>query len=203
MLVNNTQQQPNTNQNTGDQRDVLISTPRLSLLLPSPHHASGMVNFLCRNRQHFKQTFPARTEHYTEKFWQLVFTHSKTLADNQQSLYLLLTLNNQPNNIIGNIVFDGIIRGALQAGYLGFKIGKNYEHQGFMCEALDAVINLLFSDWNIHRIMANYRKGNGESEKLLRKLGFQQEGIAKDYLHINGKWRDHILTSLVNQHWRG
>lgn len=201
MLVKTTQPLPETNTDANAQRDVLISTSRLDLLLPSAYHSSGMVNFLCRNRQHFKQTFPARTEHYTEKFWQQAFTHSKSFAENQQSLYLLLTLRNQPNNIIGNIAFDGIIRGALQAGYLGFKIGKNYQRQGFMHEAIDAVIKYLFNDWNLHRIMANYRKGNDESEKLLGKLGFQQEGIAKDYLYINGKWRDHVLTSLINPLW--
>jgi len=28
------------------------------------------------------------------------------------------------------------------------------------------------------------------------------EGYARDYLLINGKWEDHILTSLVNPHWK-
>tara|TARA_B100000508_G_scaffold140035_1_gene139760 strand:- start:1640 stop:2233 length:594 start_codon:yes stop_codon:yes gene_type:complete len=194
------QQQPLHGNN--DKQDMLLSTPRLNLVLPSAEHASDMVNFLCCNRQHFKHTFPAQPQHYTEKFWQQLFRHAKTIADNQQSLYVLLVLKNQ-TNIIGNICFDGIIRGALQAGYLGFKIGKNYQHQGFMHEALGAIVRYLFNDWNIHRIMANYRVGNDESEKLLHKLNFQQEGLAKDYLYIDGQWRDHILTSLVNPYWRG
>jgi len=32
----------------------------------------------------------------------------------------------------------------------------------------------------------------------LEKLGFEKEGFARRYLCINGKWEDHILTSLVN-----
>jgi ribosomal-protein-alanine N-acetyltransferase len=28
------------------------------------------------------------------------------------------------------------------------------------------------------------------------------EGYARDYLMINGKWEDHIFTSLINPHWR-
>jgi len=33
---------------------------------------------------------------------------------------------------------------------------------------------------------------------LLQKLGFEVEGQAKDYLFLNGAWRDHVLTSLRN-----
>lgn len=188
--------------NAPEKNAVLLSTPRLHLVIPSTEHASSMVNFLCRNRRHFQDTFPAKAEHYTEKFWHQVFKNSRLLAKNKQSLYLLLTLQDQPKNIIGNICFDGIIRGALQAGYLGFKIDKNYQHQGFMHEALDSLIKFLFNEWNIHRVMANYRIGNTDSEKLLSTLDFEKEGVAKKYLYINNQWHDHTLTSLINPHWK-
>ncbi|MGL5537110.1 MAG: 30S ribosomal protein S5 alanine N-acetyltransferase, partial [Aeromonas veronii] len=33
---------------------------------------------------------------------------------------------------------------------------------------------------------------------LLERLGFEREGFARAYLMINGRWEDHILTSLIN-----
>jgi len=39
------------------------------------------------------------------------------------------------------------------------------------------------------------------SEKLLLRLGFIKEGIAKEYLRIHDKWEDHVLTSKMNQAW--
>ncbi|WP_415232094.1 hypothetical protein [Psychromonas sp.] len=36
------------------------------------------------------------------------------------------------------------------------------------------------------------------SEKLLVKLGFEKEGVAKSYLKIAGSWQDHVLTSKIN-----
>jgi hypothetical protein len=39
---------------------------------------------------------------------------------------------------------------------------------------------------------------NERSGRLLRRLGFQVEGYARDYLYIHDGWRDHILTSLTN-----
>jgi len=55
---------------------------------------------------------------------------------------------------------------------------------------------------NLHRIMANYVPTNERSASVLKKLGFQVEGYARDYLYLNGKWRDHILTSLTNKDWQ-
>jgi ribosomal-protein-alanine N-acetyltransferase len=45
----------------------------------------------------------------------------------------------------------------------------------------------------IYDIPSNIRSG-----KLLDKLGFQKEGVAKSYLKIAGPWQDHVLTSKLN-----
>ncbi|MEK6579500.1 MAG: 30S ribosomal protein S5 alanine N-acetyltransferase, partial [Bdellovibrionota bacterium] len=37
---------------------------------------------------------------------------------------------------------------------------------------------------------------------ILKRLGFETEGLAKDYLFIGGRWRDHVLNSLTNPNWR-
>ena len=33
---------------------------------------------------------------------------------------------------------------------------------------------------------------------MLERLGFRIEGLAPDYLYIDGAWRDHRITSLRN-----
>jgi ribosomal-protein-alanine N-acetyltransferase len=49
--------------------------------------------------------------------------------------------------------------------------------------------------------MANHLLDNPRSAKLLQRLGFVREGLAKDYLRIDGEWRDHVLNSLTNPQW--
>ncbi len=54
----------------------------------------------------------------------------------------------------------------------------------------------------MHRIAASYMPHNKRSEAVLKHMGFEREGFAKDYLLINGKWEDHILTALHNPNWK-
>lgn len=67
-----------------------------------------------------------------------------------------------------------------------------------MFEGAGHCIDIMFR-FGLHRIMANYCPENVRSGKLLARLGFEQEGLARDYLYLNGRWRDHILTSRIYQ----
>jgi ribosomal-protein-alanine N-acetyltransferase len=70
-----------------------------------------------------------------------------------------------------------------------------------MTEALGAVILYAFSDLRLHRLQANYLPRNERSARVLRRLGFVVEGVARDYLRIDGRWEDHVLTGLTNPDW--
>jgi ribosomal-protein-alanine N-acetyltransferase len=67
-----------------------------------------------------------------------------------------------------------------------------------MREALLKANAYVFDSLGLHRIMANYMPSNERSAHVLDRLGFTREGLAKDYLKIDGRWEDHILTSLIN-----
>ncbi len=40
---------------------------------------------------------------------------------------------------------------------------------------------------------------NTPSLSLVKKLGFHEEGLAKQYLKINGQWEDHLHMTLLNE----
>ena len=100
--------------------------------------------------------------------------------------------------ILGTCNYTNIVRGPLLACHLGYQIARAAEGRGFMTEALHASNAFAFDSLRLHRIMANYRPENGRSARLLDRLGFVREGIARDYLFIDGAWRDHVLTALTN-----
>jgi ribosomal-protein-alanine N-acetyltransferase len=43
---------------------------------------------------------------------------------------------------------------------------------------------------------------NFKSAKVLKKIGFDKIGIAKEYLNINGRYEDHIMTQLLKRNFK-
>jgi [ribosomal protein S5]-alanine N-acetyltransferase len=178
----------------------LIETGRLLLLSPGADHAMALRDYMARNRDHFAPYLPPLPEGlHTLEFWheRLDAWREERAAD--QSLRLLLVERDGDRRVlIGDCAFTNIVRGPFQACHLGYKLDRQFVGRGLMREALGAAIGHAFSVLKLHRIMANYQPTNERSGRLLRRLGFTIEGYARDYLFLNGGWRDHILTSLVN-----
>ena len=103
--------------------------------------------------------------------------------------------------MIGVANLTSITRSPSFSSIIGYTLSESMQGHGFMREALVPSIEFAFKSRNVHRITANYMPHNQRSGKLLRSLGFQVEGYSRDYLLINGKWEDHILTALYNTNW--
>jgi len=115
-----------------------------------------------------------------------------------------LQLHGEPTSVVGSVSLTQIARGAFQNGMLGYAIDYEHEGLGLMREALQAVIIHGFSaEFNLHRIQANVRPENVRSIGIIRRLGFEQEGLALEYLFIDGAWRDHLMFALRNPHFAG
>ncbi len=100
--------------------------------------------------------------------------------------------------MFADCAFTNIVRGAFQACNLGYSIAKASEGRGLMTAVVKAGIDVMFTDYGLHRIQANYMPSNTRSASLLERCGFVREGLAKSYLQIAGRWEDHVLTALVN-----
>lgn len=162
-----------------------------------------MVAYLKTNRLHLEDHSPAWHDDYlTVDHWRIQLDTNLTEFSKGESLRLFMFERDSPGTVIGTINFTTILRRAAQFCYLGYGVGKDREGQGYMTEGLHHAIAYVFQEMNLHRIMANYVPTNERSANVLKKLGFQVEGYARDYLYLNGKWRDHILTSLTNDRWQ-
>lgn len=71
-----------------------------------------------------------------------------------------------------------------------------------MTEAVGKVTEIAFGRLGLHRIEANIMPWNTRSLRVVQKNGFVNEGIARDYLLINGKWEDHIHMVKLNPEWK-
>ena len=177
----------------------VLSTPRLRLLPAEPAFARAMLEHQLRNRAHFAPWDPTPGEaFYTELYWEMQLRQRARDWENGSGARFLLTTPDQPQRVIGTVSLSNIVRGVFQACHLGYGIDQAHQGQGLMREALQALIAFAFDELKLHRIQANYQPQNQRSAAVLRRLGFVIEGEARDYLFLNGAWRDHVLTSLTH-----
>jgi [ribosomal protein S5]-alanine N-acetyltransferase len=105
--------------------------------------------------------------------------------------------------IVGWINLSEIVRGNFHSAYLGYCGYAHSAGQGYMTEALELVLREAFITHRLHRVEANIQPGNAPSIALVRRLGFELEGLSPRYLKIGGRWRDHERYALRAETWRG
>ena len=178
-----------------------IETPRLALRLARPGMQAAIARFLESNFAGHLDRWspPPAPAFFTETFWaeRLALSVEEFHADRAVRFVL------QPREadaegapVLGTCNYTNIVRGAFHACHLGYQIALSQQGRGLMEEALRSANAFMFDAMRMHRIMANYRPENERSRRLLERLGFEREGLARNYLFIDGAWRDHVLTSL-------
>ncbi len=95
--------------------------------------------------------------------------------------------------LVGGLNLTNVRRGAASMASLGYWMGAPFAGKGVMAGAVRIVSRLAFEQLQLRRIEAACLPENAASVRLLEKTGFRREGIAREYLAINGVWRDHLL----------
>jgi ribosomal-protein-alanine N-acetyltransferase len=80
---------------------------------------------------------------------------------------------------------------------LGYWITKQLWNQGYATEAAKAVIEFGFGQLALHKIEANHLIRNPSSGKVMRKLGFEQEGILRDHVIKWDRFEDVVTYGLI------
>ncbi|WP_194435519.1 ribosomal protein S5-alanine N-acetyltransferase [Vibrio fluminensis] len=187
-----------------------VSTPQqvyevdddIVLRTAEPTDGYLISEYFIANRAHLKAWEPKREEAFfslsgwTQKLIKLNELHKLGLG------YYLLIIDKPSGEMLGTISFSNITRFPFHACNVGYSLGKSAQGKGVMTKALTLAVDYMFEHQQMHRIMASYMPHNQRSEAVLNRIGFEREGYAKDYLLIDGVWRDHVLTALTNQSWK-
>jgi ribosomal-protein-alanine N-acetyltransferase len=181
----------------------LIESDRLFLRLANQDDICKIIKFYSNNQRFFTPWHRHWAEDFlTESYWQKQIEKDFQGFESDKSLKLWIFEKTTPEYIVGNVNFDNFVRGAGYFCFLGYNLAEAQQGKGYMTEAVRVAIQYVFEELNLHRIMANYMPHNQRSGNLLKRLGFMVEGYARDYLFINGRWEDHIQTSLINYNWK-
>jgi [ribosomal protein S5]-alanine N-acetyltransferase len=115
--------------------------------------------------------------------------------------YSFFIFRNQGTALLGGIGLTNLRRGVAETATLGYWIGRPYARRGYMTEAVALMLAHAFDRLRLHRIEAACLPGNRASRDLLLKAGFVEEGYARRYLCIDGRWQDHVLHAMLAEEW--
>ena len=161
-----------------------------------------LLSYRRGNADHFRPFEPVpASDHHTDAFWmrQVERDHDEFEAGQSVRFYLFEPGPGAP--VLGLASFSNIVRGPFQSCFLGYALAEGQQGRGMMTGALRLGIAYMFDEMHLHRISANYVPHNTRSAAVLKRLGFAVDGYARDYLQVDGRWQDHILTSLLNPDW--
>lgn len=178
---------------------IILFTQRFVLKTLSVDEAQLLLNYYNRNKTHFESWSPLPDkDFYSMGFQQKKLQFDEDSMQKGRALRIWIFDKNDGSNIIGDISFTNIIRGPFQSCNVGYKTDVMHLRQGVMMECLKETCKYVFSELTLHRIEANIIPTNYPSIHLIKKSGFIEEGYAREYLHINGRWEDHIRFALID-----
>lgn len=109
-------------------------------------------------------------------------------------------VHSQTNRLIGTCGFHNW-RKSHQRVEMGYELGRQYWGHGFAFEAVNEILRFGFNHLRFNRIEAWAMLPNNASMHLLRKAGFTQEGLLRDYGFWHGRFQDVIMFSILKREW--
>ncbi len=187
----------------GSRKKVQLATERLTLRPPQHADYSTWANLRRESREFLTPWEPVwAPDHLTRKaFTNRVYWAQRSIA-NTTAVPLFL-IRQADDALLGAITLDNIRRGPAQAGTTGYWIGAAYARQGYMREAIAAMVHYAFTTLDLSRIEAGCLPENAPSRRLLETCGYKYEGVAQSYLQIGGRWRNHVLYANLRHDRRG
>ncbi len=184
-------------------RKLKIETERLTLRPPVHSDFRAWARLREEGRDYLSPWEPAwADDHLSRKaFTNRVYWAQRSVANG--SAVPLFLIRREDQALLGAVTLDNIRRGPAQAGTLGYWTGQRYARQGYMSEAVSAVVHYAFTRLDLSRIEAACLPENTASRGLLERCGFKYEGVAQSYLQINGRWRTHVLYACLRSDRRG
>lgn len=173
-------------------------TQRLYLKILKPHHANKVLEYYVRNAEFLREWDPKREEYFYDIGFQKQLLKDDLVDFRNGSLVKFWIISKETKRIIGNVCFSNIIMGNFKSCFMSYKLDKDEINKGYITEAINKAVKIMFEDFGIHRIEVNIIPRNARSLRIVEKLNFMQEGFSKTYLKINGVWEDHVHFAKYN-----
>ncbi|WP_431090723.1 GNAT family N-acetyltransferase [Paenibacillus sp. 8b26] len=184
--------------NESNGASLITSThPGLQIRLLQVSDAERLLEIRRENFDFLKPFEPERPEIYftLEEQARLISIGLEAAQAGQGYTFGLFLPEN--DKLIGRMELSGVARGPFQNANLGYFVDPAHHGQGYATSAVKDVVRYAINELGLHRIQAGVMPRNTPSNRVMEKAGFRREGLAINYLKINGVWEDHVLYALT------
>ncbi|WP_326907352.1 GNAT family N-acetyltransferase [Sedimentibacter sp. MB31-C6] len=171
---------------------------RLYYRILKHNYAREVLDYYKRNHIFLKEWEPKHFKDFYTISYQKRSLKNEYYMFKENKLVRFWIFDKINNKVIGNVCYSNIVMGNFKSCFLGYKLDKDEINKGYMTEAINKTIQIMFDDFGLHRIEVNVIPRNNRSIRVMEKLKFEREGYSKRYLEINGKWEDHIHFATYN-----
>lgn len=157
--------------------------------------AGPITDAYLRNREHLAPWEPERPDEFftVERQSQVIDSKLAQHADGSEVPFVLV----DQDRIIGALTITGIVRGPFLSANLGYWVDKDVNGRGIGSAAVAFAVDYSLQELGLHRLQAGTLRHNAASQKILKRAGFDEIGMAPRYLKIAGSWQDHILYQRI------
>ncbi|MGI6333412.1 MAG: GNAT family N-acetyltransferase [Saccharofermentanales bacterium] len=176
----------------------LTKSGRLNICVLQPMHISLLNDYYQRNKDHIERwnILTSVDSNGSSSWHRYVFDALAAQARGRQHDFLLFWPE-RPDWLAGHISCQEIKPLPYSSCEIGFSIDRLLSGRGLMPEVLSNVIAWLFAGYRLNRITARCVQGNQQSLRLLKLLGFREEGIDRQGLYHGQSWKDVIRLALL------
>lgn len=126
---------------------------------------------------------------------------------NDAFIFAVRPVSTEPNapandSLLGYVELDGILWNH-QVSWISLAIGEEHWGQGYGYEAMQLALSFAFEELNLHRIQLTVFSYNDRAIALYEKLGFQREGVYRQFVQRSGDRHDMYLYGLLRPEWQG
>jgi ribosomal-protein-alanine N-acetyltransferase len=172
------------------------ATPEIVLRALEPDDAAELLAWRLRNRAYFQPTEPLRDDDwFTLEIQRREISNEVRSRASRSSLGFGVFAGGV---LVGRVVLTSIVRRAFRNAYLGYAIDQAHAGRGIGTAAVGQAVAIAWAD-GLHRVQAAVSPDNLASQRVLAKVGFRREGLAKRYLLLAGQWADQELWAITTE----
>ncbi len=85
---------------------------------------------------------------------------------------------------------------------IGYWLGEEFQGKGIMVRACKVFVDYAMKELNLNRVEIRCAEGNSKSRHIPEKLGFKNEGTARNVEWLYDHYVSHVIYGILKDEWK-